>query len=135
LPCTKCWCYHLMDGCLGFEHRLAVSHTARKLTLRRLGEVAALVGRACIPYTGIASNILAFALQLRQITQVVEGRNARRLSVSGKSFVYWMAVSFPYHPLCITLLLIGSRYFQVISSPVKIPQLLSPPVTIISNCV
>ena len=65
-------------GCLGSETRLAVSHTAEMRRLRRLGEAAAPGGWECGPCPDFASNTLAFALQLRKITENLSQGNEGR---------------------------------------------------------
>jgi len=67
-------------GCLGSEPRLTQSQTAGLQLFRRLGEAAVPGGGECGPCLDFASYSLAFALQLRKITEtsvrVAERRSA-----------------------------------------------------------
>jgi phage tail sheath protein FI len=57
-------------GCLGSKPRLAQSQTEGvRLFFRRLGEAAALGGGEYGPCPDLASYTLAYALQLRKITE------------------------------------------------------------------
>ena len=62
------------------EPRLAVSHTAEMQSLRHLSEANSPGGGECTLFRNFASNTLAIALQLRQITRVLEGEGYKALS-------------------------------------------------------
>jgi hypothetical protein len=58
-----------LAGCLGSKPRLAQSQTGGMRLVRRLGEAAAPAGGECGPCPDFANYPLAFALQLRKITE------------------------------------------------------------------
>jgi hypothetical protein len=80
-------------GCLGSEPRLAQSQ--RRLFVRRLGEAAKPREESAGRAPDFASYTLAFALQLRQITEnLSQGSGTTRLPLDGFSWNLLSCVFF-----------------------------------------
>jgi hypothetical protein len=79
-------------GWLGSEPRLAVSHTGGMQLVRRLGE-AATPGGECRPCPDFANYTLAFALQLRKITENLSQGSRKGLGVTAPNAFLFVDVA------------------------------------------
>jgi hypothetical protein len=78
----------LVDSLSGFRAQTgSVAYWSYAMFVRRLGEAAAPGGGECGPCPDFASNTLAFALQLRKITESLNQGNRRALGCSALSAI------------------------------------------------
>jgi len=80
---NKLW----LIGCLGSEPRLALADWRYATMVRRLGEAAASGWGEYVPCADFSSNTLAFALQLRKITENRSQGNRRALGCSAPNAI------------------------------------------------